>query len=706
MRIRFLYFICLLVISISACKTRKNLSTRQKPIRNFPQAVNASPTTSPLRQEIGFQLAVDPGKDVEIKFCLREEECPSSRGSAGTTLPFVLSAPSVYSARLCEKNTQNCGAWQLMLLHPVQELNLANTTPQEASSLVFAENKFKGFGFSSFGDGNMIASYYMFLEGFDVKKTATGLQLLDGDDIKGGIEGKGSGLPNLGNTCFLNATLQLLARSQEVRDAAADKTDLDDKAIDKIVNAMHAEEIKRLQLRIQEATKRKIFLEDLITIANTANDPQNRGNSFADYKQITDQGPDIKESKEKFLKELIQEINGKTENKIKEIIEGKINKYTLEIYTDGGTHDQIEKYKNELNILNDNEKGQELIRNRVIAEQDFAKSLNAVLENMNNPDAKVDLGKQDIRIDVERLMKTYDIYLDAIGSPGKVPRLWWNLRKQQTANEFLVNFLEKLDMGIDVFDGSSTTKMRVVRLTPEAKVGNISLQDALNKEINSGSKYIIANTGIPELTMNYDRTSEAGKITTPFDLQESLSIEVAFKVESTDDFLKQNMKLKSAIVHVGSGIHGGHYVTYVLESDGSFTLYSDDKVANKIESKEALPIINTNATALHFVADQNQPTWLDKSIKKSLPILQSTPPIRSHTSATINKRAADLGDIDKRVATWESQPETKQRISEQQRSHTNYNNDFDAVPTIIGFGALIIAPLIIEKMLTAHEGKQ
>ncbi len=131
----------------------------------------------------------------------------------------MLSAPSLYSARLCNVGTSTCKPWQILLLHPVTELNLTNTTPQDASSLAFSQGDVSGVAFSAFGDGNFIVAEYAYVDGLS---SPTGLGLA------------ATGLPNLGNTCFLNATLQMIYSSPEMQAAVKElaKSDQDGYAND------------------------------------------------------------------------------------------------------------------------------------------------------------------------------------------------------------------------------------------------------------------------------------------------------------------------------------------------------------------------------------------------------------------------------------------------------------------------------------------
>ncbi len=160
-------------------------------------------------QEIAIHLAVEDTYDVEYKFCERTKTCPVFRSKAKNTDSLVIKAPSLYSVRLCKRDGGSCLPWQLILLHPLAsaaDLQITDKSQQTAMSLALAESSVKGTSIASLGDGNFIISEYLFIDGLEASE---GLQLTV------------TGLPNLGNTCFLNATLQMFFQSEELKGKVA-----------------------------------------------------------------------------------------------------------------------------------------------------------------------------------------------------------------------------------------------------------------------------------------------------------------------------------------------------------------------------------------------------------------------------------------------------------------------------------------------------
>ncbi len=198
-------FMTMLMISLTSCRTRQNATEPNPP---KPQSISSEISQPEGLQEIALRLAVEDQYTVQYKFCQPSENCTVFEGHAKTTESLVLQAPSIYSARLCEKSTQRCKEWQVLLLHPINDLKLSTNTPQVSSTLAFAQGSLNGIAFSSLGASNFIIAEYMYMENLHTQDSSNGLQLF------------ATGLPNLGNTCFLNSTLQMIRRSPEMVKAA------------------------------------------------------------------------------------------------------------------------------------------------------------------------------------------------------------------------------------------------------------------------------------------------------------------------------------------------------------------------------------------------------------------------------------------------------------------------------------------------------
>lgn len=183
-----LFLLC--ILTLMSCKTREHKSSEGT------VSIISKPES---RQELALTFGVT-NYDVEYKFCKPSEECPVLRAKERTRDSLVLKAASTYSARLCSVGKDDCKPWQILLVHPVKELDLSGEKPQTSSTLVLAENELHGYAFSAMGEGNFIATEYMFIENL-----ASGLELA-------------SGLPNQGNTCFLNSILQLSYSSFETKE--------------------------------------------------------------------------------------------------------------------------------------------------------------------------------------------------------------------------------------------------------------------------------------------------------------------------------------------------------------------------------------------------------------------------------------------------------------------------------------------------------
>ncbi|MBI2603885.1 MAG: hypothetical protein HYW48_12605, partial [Deltaproteobacteria bacterium] len=239
---------------------------------------------------------------------------------------------------------------------------------------------------------------------------------------------------------------------------------------------------------------------------------------------------------------------------------------------------------------------------------------------------------------IERVMVAYDLFLEARGAGGleglgtfESADTWTLGRDQRAADEFLGKFRQIFNVGVET--GEYKVNQATKKVTQKAHLGTTNvvslafdrpkeLQGMLDEEYfyfqdpyppgargqpnerNYVAKRIFAaagQTGLPELTISLrDRLIpfEGGKNTNPvtFDLETPLRVPF---MDADGTMLSQPMRLKAAIVHEEGIFGGGHYVTYVRESDGwkkmSDTTISPIKVDDSF--KEAITI---NSTVLQF----------------------------------------------------------------------------------------------------------
>lgn len=210
-----------LCLVVQGCHSREHRSYLEDlPEKQPSSAVIKSPTA---KQELHLAFDLSPKVYIEYKFCDRQELCPIFRARAGQKVPLVFDAPSSYSARLCKRQNRQCQDWQLLLIHAVKELETDDMRPQKAESLAFRQDSRRGFAINILGGSNLVYSQYLLIDDLQVERTDGGLRLVEP-----------VGIPNLGNTCYLNSLLQILSRTKlsdrlkEAKDAMPTITSQDD----------------------------------------------------------------------------------------------------------------------------------------------------------------------------------------------------------------------------------------------------------------------------------------------------------------------------------------------------------------------------------------------------------------------------------------------------------------------------------------------
>jgi len=633
----------LLGVSISTigCKTR--LQPDSASVESSGSDYATIPDAGPS-QELQFTFSVDPQFEVQFKFCQQNEECPIFTAAAGATQTLSLKAPALYSARLCDTQGQNCKPWQLLLLHPVTDPSIKDSTPQDASSLAFAEDNLKGTSIASLGNGNFITVQYLFTD--EINMGTSGLELA-------------APLPNWSaTTCFLNSVLQMIYHS---------KMPL---VVNTIVGS-EANAAKDIESALSNDTDRSAKAKDVrnefATYYSTKWD-----NLQAQFKSNTTRLQDIANAIKKGQNLGYWETKrSETEDKQAKIKIALANKNDF-IQTSKVEYIDIAKKR-----------------------QIFFQSLQAVLQEMKAKDGTTNVVD---KTKILALMESYDRYKLSM-QPNTTDELfgelsnnnWKFIAQQRSADEFFGNFAELMNVGVKQTDYNVkqvndsyqiSGSPRDVGLAPsislELNKNAKSLQDLVDvsyrnpqANVNTSDTGLYnlkritspSQKGLMEINFRFperlamDNTGSMYKDKTPVIIPDDLTIQVpvvpAGSENPVNGIYEQSMRLKSAIVHWG-GEKGGHYVSYIFEAD-KVLLCSDDKIS-EVSKKQALEDIKENSMSVQFTRIEGEvpqpakgtkiaenPALVNKTQNKSLEVGDHAPGVKP--SDEPQKSGSSLGYV-------------------------------------------------------------
>jgi hypothetical protein len=625
---------------LSQCATRANRRIASTPSPRTPALLPE--VTAKNQQELRFYLAVKPETRVEIKFCAPTEQCPALSLSGQSDLPLVIPMLSLYSARTCRQELP-CDPWQALLLHPVKSLQLSRTK-QTAETFAFSDGP-SGGAVSSLGDGNMIFSQYLLLDGLQIETDQKGKFSLTAPQ----------GLHNFGNTCYLNSTLQLLFSDPEVHSA--------------------------LDVLKSETSSRGKFADSLV-------------NLFAEMKANTPVDP--------------------------ETIKAVMRSYDASRYEAGKATYELRKTQIPTNI--DITLGKITELERLIAlEREPLINRAAIAEIRNNlelgPIVSSEIKLNDLKKFHSDLLAELTMLSDPVKVRGKIERDLAGGRfidaagevsgEQRAASEFVAAMKGILNLGwrVDTLNtyadgnsGNSTARMQIEPFSFDAH-RSLNWQEFIDRQyLNAGlspdgktttQKRIIAGPeGPANITLAVERVklNNIGvleKVINPIAFSPRHTVELPFSSEAGSTLVSlQKMRLKSAIVHGGSGSEG-HYITYVFD-DGEIHRISDtlvEKLATQAMKDAAIKEIESNATVVHFERVPNSP-----------------PTAAPSRSAIVSQPAHPLRAPQRRTISAESEYSSKNRSSSQR-------NDIDNQKILLNilaggaFAATSAAILVISKQL-------